>query len=74
MEFKVNRKIKFENLDAKTAESKIKQVDKQRAEYYKHFTTQNWGDRDNYDLCIDTAKLGVVKSIDILEEYIKKRA
>lgn len=73
MEFKVNRKIKFENLDAKTAESKIKQVDKQRAEYYKHFTTQNWGDRDNYDLCIDTAKLGVVKSIDILEEYIKKR-
>ncbi len=56
-----------------TAESKIKQVDKQRAEYYKHFTSQNWGDRDNYDLCIDTAKLGVVQSIDILEEYIKKR-
>ncbi len=73
MEFKINRKIKFENLDANTAKNKIKQVDKQRAEYYKHFTTQSWGDRDNYDLCIDTAKLGVVRSVDLLEEYIRKR-
>lgn len=73
MDFKVNRKAKFENINAKTAEKKIKQVDKQRAEYYKHFTTQNWGDRDNYDICIDTSKLGVMKTIDILENYINKR-
>lgn len=73
MDFKVNRKAKFENINAKTAEKKIKQVDKQRAEYYKHFTTQNWGDRDNYDICIDTSKLGVMQTIDILENYINKR-
>ena len=73
MNFKVNRKIKFENLNVDTAEKKIKQVDKQRAEYYKHFTTQNWGDKDNYDLCIDTSKLGVDETIDILENYIRKR-
>lgn len=72
-EFKVNRKIKFENLDVATAEKKIKQVDKQRAEYYKHFTSQIWGDRNNYDLCIDTSKLGVVQTIDILENYIRRR-
>lgn len=73
MEFKVNRKIKFENLNANTAEKKIKQVDKQRAEYYKRFTTQTWGNRDNYDLCIDTSKIGVVQTIDILEDYIRRR-
>lgn len=73
MTFKVNRKIKYENLNADTAEKKIKQVDKQRAEYYKHFTTQTWGDRDNYDLCIDTSKLGVEQTIDVLEQYIIKR-
>lgn len=73
MNFKINRKVKFENINAKTAEKKIKQVDKQRAEYYKHFTTQNWGDRDNYDICIDTFKLGVMQTIDILENYINKR-
>lgn len=73
MNFKVNRKIKYENSSKAIIEKKIKQIDKQRAEYYKHFTTQTWGDRDNYDLCIDTAKLGVDETIDILEDYIKKR-
>jgi len=52
---------------------KIKQVDKQRAEYYKHFTNQTWGDRNNYDLCVDTAKIGVIQTIDMLENYINKR-
>lgn len=73
MNFKINRKVKFANLDTNTAEKKIRQIDKQRADYYKHFTTQTWGDRDNYDLCIDTSKLGVSQTIDILEEYIRKR-
>lgn len=74
MEFKVNRKIKFENLNSTIAKKKIKQIDKERAEYYKHFTNQTWGDRNNYDLCIDTSKLGVNQTIDILENYIVKRA
>lgn len=73
MNFKINRKKKFENLNDASAEKKIKKVDKQRAEYYKRFTTQNWGDRDNYDLCIDTSKLGVEETIDLLESYISKR-
>ncbi len=73
MDFKVNRKIKFENLNLPTAKKKIMQVDKQRSEYYKHFTNQVWGERSNYDLCVDTSKLGVDQTIDILENYINKR-
>ena len=73
MDFKVNRKIKYEGLNKTTAEKKIKQMDKQRAEYYKHFTSQEWGDRNNYDLCIDTSKIGVEATIDIIENYIRKR-
>lgn len=73
MDFKIDRKVKFENLNKAAAIKKIKQIDKQRAEYYKHFTNQTWGDRNNYDLCIDTSKLGVDQTIDILENYISKR-
>ena len=61
----------YEN--GESSKNKIKQVDKQRAEYYKHFTSQTWGDRNNYDLCIDTSKTGVVQAIDVLEGYVKKR-
>lgn len=73
MAFKVNRKVKFENLKKDKAEKKMKQTDKERAEYYNHFTSQIWGNRDNYDLCIDTSKLGVVETIDFIEEYVRKR-
>jgi cytidylate kinase len=73
MNFKINRKVQYENLNKTIAEKKIKQIDKQRAEYYKHFTSQVWGDRDNYDLCIDTSKLGIDETINVLENYITKR-
>ena len=73
MNFKVNRKVNFENLDADTAEKKIQKVDKERAEYYKHFTNQTWGDRSNYDICVDTSQLGVEATIDLLEKYIHTR-
>lgn len=73
MNFKVNRKTKYENLNKVIAEKKIKQMDKQRAEYYKHFTSQTWGDKENYDLCIDTSRLGVDETIGMLENYVRKK-
>ncbi len=71
MNFKIERKIKYEGINKSNAEKKIKQTDKQRAEYYKHFTNQNWGDKANYDLCIDSSKHGIEETINVLEKYIK---
>lgn len=39
----------------------IRAVDKRRAEYYNFLTGQNWGDKENYDLCINTANRSVKK-------------
>ncbi len=73
MEFKINRKKELENLSEKSAIKKIQEIDKERAQYYNHFTSQTWGDKNNYDLCIDTSKLGVEKAIDLLESYINQK-
>jgi len=72
MDFKIERKIKYEGINKSNAEKKIKQTDKQRAEYYNHFTNQIWRDKNNYDVCIDTSKLGVEETINVLETYIRK--
>ncbi len=72
LQFKIDRKVKFDNFSEEEAKQKIKQTDKERSEYYKHFTSRQWGDKSNYDICIDTSKLGVDKSIELLEDYIKK--
>ena len=73
MDFKLNRKKDLENITVKEARNKINNIDKQRAEYYKHFTSNIWGDKNNYEICIDTSKVGVEETINILEQYIKIR-
>ncbi|MBO5139005.1 MAG: MATE family efflux transporter [Bacilli bacterium] len=73
MNFKINRKKELENISEKQSSQKIESIDKQRSEYYKRFTSQIWGDKNNYELCIDTSRLGVEDSIDLLERYIRDR-
>ncbi|MBD5092554.1 MAG: cytidylate kinase-like family protein, partial [Clostridiales bacterium] len=70
-QFKIDRKVELENCTEKEVIEKLKTIDKQRADYYKHFTSQNWGDKENYDLCLDTSKVGVEQSIDVIEKYVK---
>lgn len=73
LEFKINRKKELENISVAEAKKKIKTIDKQRAEYYKHFTSQKWGDKNNYEICIDSSKVGVEETVNILENYIRAR-
>lgn len=55
------------------AEDMVRKADKQRASYYNYFATGAWGDVNNYDLCVDTAKLGVPGAVDLLEQYVLLR-
>lgn len=38
---------------------RILAIDKERAGYYSDFTFQKWGDKKNYDLCINTTALNI---------------
>ena len=45
----------------------IKGVDKQRKQYYEFYTASDWGNKLNYDICVNTSG----KSIkEIVEEII----
>ena len=71
-DFKVNRKMKYGNfLDRNEAEGAISRIDNERATYYNYFTKQKWGDREGYDLMIDTSKIGVNGAVDLIKEYVK---
>ena len=50
----------------------IQDVDKRRGRYYQFFTGQTWGNRLNYDLCINTSTgsiLGIVKAVARLVKW-----
>lgn len=54
-------------------EKEILKIDKERAEYYRSYTGENWRNMKQYDLCIDTSKLSVEDITEIIYRYIQKR-
>jgi len=49
----------------------ISKTDRRRANYYNFYTGNKWGVAENYDLCIDSGKIGSEKAAKVLIEYSK---
>ncbi|MGN1416973.1 MAG: AAA family ATPase, partial [Oscillospiraceae bacterium] len=56
--------------DRKESEKQVDKINRERSAYYKSHTGHDWADVRNYDLCLDTNKLGFEKCTQIIEEYI----
>lgn len=61
---------KISEVEAKT---QIILNDKDRARYIKKFTKKDWYDTRNYDLTIDTGKIGFDNAVEIILKYIHAR-
>ncbi len=71
MPSKIQRAVKYYGLEEDKAEERIRKADRQRASYYNYYATATWGDVDNYDLCVDTGKLGVEGAVDLICRHIE---
>ncbi len=65
-------KEKFHLNDAE-AVSKLKNHDKRRKQYHNRHSEHDWGDSGNYDVCINSSRLGIEGTAVILKDYIKAR-
>ena len=61
------------SLSQKEAKSLIKTTDKKRKSYHNYHCELHWGDSRLYEVSINSSKLGIDESVDILETYINKR-
>lgn len=60
--------------DEKSAEKEMIRRDKRRAAYHNYFSkNKSWGDAKNYDLCINSSKLGIDGTVEFILEYLKIR-
>lgn len=64
---------KVQSLKGKELEKFIAQIDKGRADYYEYYTGHKWTDALNYDLCLDSGKLGFEKCVEAIKAYAKVR-
>lgn len=46
-------------------------MDKRRARYYQFFTGQTWGDRLNYDLCINTSNYDIKELVHAIAHLVE---
>ncbi len=60
-------------LTADKAREKIKKNDRARSNYYNHYASGKWGEPQNYDLCINSAKLGVYGTCELIMDYLRHR-
>ena len=73
MEKKIERICKLHKIDKKQAKTLILEQDKKRKSYHNYFCEGKWGDSRNYEFSINSSKLGVPMTTDIIEDYIRKR-
>lgn len=60
-------------LSESEAKAKMNRHDKHRKMYHNKYSKYKWGDSRNYDVCINSSRLGVEGTAKALEEYIKDR-
>ena len=49
----------------------IQEVDEKRTAFQEQCTSTRWGDGNEYDLCIDTGKIGIENAVEMILEYIR---
>lgn len=62
---------KRNDISISEAKNLAAKLDKKRSNYYGYYTSKKWGRSENYDLMIDTTKIGVEGAAKIIEEYVK---
>lgn len=73
MDKKIERVMKIYELDEEEAKKFIAKKDKKRKRYHNYHCQGKWGDSRLYDLSVNSSKLGIDKTADLLESYIKAR-
>ena len=72
-EHKIERVMRLYNMSAEEAELFIYRQDRKRKDYHNYYCKGKWGDSRNYDISVNSSKLGEDVTVDILVDYIIKR-
>ena len=73
LETRIRRIAKLYDLTDAKAKDKIQKADKKRSSYYNYYTSKKWGDVDSYDLSIDSGKMGIDGTIELILKAIQQK-
>lgn len=70
---RVQRIMRGENLEHDAAVEFIEKNDKKRRSYHDYYATTQWGDAASYDVCLNTSRLGIEGTVEIIRQLVAKR-
>ena len=66
MEFRAERIVRLYGESEKSPEARLTEKDKRRKVNYQHYTGRTWGQAHNYDLCLDSGRLGIDNCVELI--------
>lgn len=73
MDYKIKRCVDLYNVAPEKAKSFINKTDKRREAYHNYFCETKWGAPQNYDMCLNSARMSTKEIINVIKEYIESR-
>ena len=70
---KIERVMRLYQLTESQAVRKIREKDMKRRRYHNSFCDKKWGDSRNYDISLNSSKLGFEKCVEAIKAYIAVR-
>ena len=72
MAFRAERIVRLYGESEKSPEARLQEKDKRRRVNYQHYTGRTWGTAQNYDICLNSSKLGIETCVEILVNLASK--
>ena len=69
-DFRMEKAAEKLSMSTREIEKFLQRDDRRKDEYYRRFTGQEWKDATQYDLCLDSSKLGYDKCIEEIENQL----
>ena len=70
---RIARLQRLYSITPEEAEEMMEKADRRRATYYNYYSNKTWGAASTYHLCINSSVLGIEKTVDFIEAFIRKR-
>ena len=71
MEHRAARIVEKYGETRQSPQKRLTDKDNKRRVYYKHYTNRNWGEAQNYHICLNSGLVGVDKCVDIIVDVAK---
>ena len=71
MDYRADRIVRLYGESEKSPEARLQEKDKRRMLNYQHYTGRDWGAAENYDICLNTGKIGVEAAAEMIVSLVK---